>query len=186
MQPICFFTWRRSSKCMAKSFIIDKQSSYNFTKAKDEGYKFTKGGNSEVASKEAEDELRCQILRFEELYWNLLMMSFPKIMLKILNYHAEILQQSYRFFSTLMVNFPTVLISFHNHKRHTVLPWLGLGTPSPGARTAWPLVRVGSCGGSAWMRRARAGGAPGEERPGAAAAGVVFSSGRDETESYRP
>jgi hypothetical protein len=60
LQPTCCNTSRRA-EYIAKSFIA-KQAGYNFTKTKEEGYKFTKEGNSEeVGSKEAEDELRCEL-----------------------------------------------------------------------------------------------------------------------------
>ena len=55
------------TKYIAKSFIA-KQVGYNFTKTKEEGYKFTKeGNNEEVDSKEVEDELRFE---FKKLYCN--------------------------------------------------------------------------------------------------------------------
>jgi hypothetical protein len=61
LQPACYPTWRRA-KYIAK-LISAKQAYYNFTKTK-----FTKeGNNEEVASKKAEDKLRCQLLKFEKL-----------------------------------------------------------------------------------------------------------------------
>jgi hypothetical protein len=56
LQPTSCATWRRA-KYVAKSCIA-KQEGAIVTKAKDEGYKITKEGNSEeIDSKEAEAEL---------------------------------------------------------------------------------------------------------------------------------